>query len=60
MATARLNVGVVEYLNARPLVDGLGSDGRLSITADVPSALADALRGDAGTVVEARANAPAE
>jgi chorismate dehydratase len=44
VATTGLRVGAVEYLNTRPLVHGLSSGG-LSVSYDLPSRLADRLRG---------------
>ena len=39
-----LRLGSVPYLNALPLLDGLGEDPRVSLVQDVPSALAPRLR----------------
>jgi chorismate dehydratase len=42
-----LRLGTVPYLNARPLVDGLQRDARVSLAQAVPSALAEQLRAGA-------------
>ncbi len=45
-AEARLRVGSVSFLNARPLVDGLDDDSRIDLREAVPSRLLDALVAD--------------
>lgn len=43
-----LRIGAVSYLNTKPLIEGLreGLDGRASLSLNLPSRLADDLRGD--------------
>jgi len=46
--SARWRLGVVSYLNAKPLIEGLETDGRFELILDVPSRLATLL--DEGSV----------